>query len=130
MLLVDKSPSLAPNVRVQGHCGRSGARGSGGSWEGQLSEDANWRRLPFLSFGLDAYSRGKPAVIFVHRRGKEPNKSLWGATFAKGLADAARAERCCQPHGAAPVVRCFERGGLPTLGTSSGNWNSIPSASK
>lgn len=33
-----------------------------------------------------AYARGKPVVVFVHGRGKEPNKSFRGATFAKGLA--------------------------------------------
>jgi esterase/lipase superfamily enzyme len=32
------------------------------------------------------YARGKPVVVFVHGRGKEPNKSFRGATFAKGLA--------------------------------------------
>lgn len=33
-----------------------------------------------------AYARGKPVVVFVHGRGKEPNKSFRGATFRKGLA--------------------------------------------
>lgn len=31
-------------------------------------------------------ARGKPLVIFVHGRGKEPNKSLNGASWVKGLA--------------------------------------------
>lgn len=32
------------------------------------------------------HAAGKPVVVFVHGRGKEPNKSLKGASFTKGLA--------------------------------------------
>ena len=45
-----------------------------------------WRMEDAQSALAEAYSRGKPVVVFVHGRGKEPNKSFRGATFAKGLA--------------------------------------------
>lgn len=45
-----------------------------------------WRMQDGQAALAQAYSRDKPVVVFVHGRGKEPNKSLRGATFAKGLA--------------------------------------------
>jgi len=51
------------------------------------TSDASPWRLDQLSDVLDQLSaRSKPIVIFVHGRGKEPNKSLKGASFIKGLA--------------------------------------------
>lgn len=45
-----------------------------------------WRMEDAQAALAEASSRGKPIVVFVHGRGKEPNKSFLGATFAKGLA--------------------------------------------
>jgi hypothetical protein len=44
-------------------------------------------RLDQLALVLDSlFNRGKPVVVFVHGRGKEPNKSLKGASFVEGKA--------------------------------------------
>ena len=50
------------------------------------SDARPWRldQLPEVLASLRA--SGKPLVLFVHGRGKEPGKSLLGATFTKGLA--------------------------------------------
>lgn len=50
------------------------------------SDAKAWRidQLPDVLSGLRA--SGKPLVLFVHGRGKEPSKSLQGGTFTKGLA--------------------------------------------
>lgn len=45
-----------------------------------------WRMEDAAAALSEVYSRGLPVVVFVHGRGKEPNKSLHGATFAEGLA--------------------------------------------
>lgn len=45
-----------------------------------------WRMQDARAALAEVYARGKPVVVFVHGRGKEPNKSFRGATFAKGLA--------------------------------------------
>lgn len=45
-----------------------------------------WRMQDAQAALAEVYARGKPVVVFVHGRGKEPNKSLRGATFAKGMA--------------------------------------------
>jgi hypothetical protein len=50
------------------------------------SDTRAWRlgEIPQL---LDIlYAKGKPIVLFVHGRGKEPKKSLRGGTFVEGLA--------------------------------------------
>lgn len=50
------------------------------------SDERAWA-LSDTAAALDAtYARGKPVVIFVHGRGKEPEKSLRGGRFVKGLA--------------------------------------------
>jgi esterase/lipase superfamily enzyme len=50
------------------------------------SDERAWR-IGELGNVLDSlHATGQPVVLFVHGRGKEPNKSLRGATFAKGLA--------------------------------------------
>jgi len=50
------------------------------------SDSRAWRiqDLPGVLDGL--YAAGKPIVLFIHGRGKEPGKSLQGGTFAKGMA--------------------------------------------
>ena len=51
------------------------------------TSDVNAWRLDQLAEVLDElYAAGKPLVIFVHGRGKEPHKSLLGATFVQGRA--------------------------------------------
>ncbi len=50
------------------------------------SDSRAWR-IDQLTNVLDSLeSTGKPTVIFVHGRGKEPNKSLRGGTFTDGMA--------------------------------------------
>ncbi|MBN8439512.1 MAG: alpha/beta hydrolase [Candidatus Accumulibacter sp.] len=50
------------------------------------SDARAWRihQLPYVLAQLSA--TGKPIVLFVHGRGKEPGKSLIGGTFTKGMA--------------------------------------------
>ena len=50
------------------------------------SDGKAWRidQVEALMHGLEA--SGKPLILFVHGRGKEPGKSLKGGTFTKGLA--------------------------------------------
>jgi len=50
------------------------------------SDAKPWRldQLPEVLASLQA--SGKPLVLFVHGRGKEPNKGLRGGTFTKGMA--------------------------------------------
>ena len=51
------------------------------------TSDATPWRMEQLPQVLDRlYAAGKPVVVFVHGRGKEPNKSLKGASFTQGLA--------------------------------------------
>lgn len=51
------------------------------------TSDAKAWRIDQLSEVLSVLqASGKPVVFFVHGRGKEPNKSLSGATFTEGLA--------------------------------------------
>ena len=50
------------------------------------NKDRAWRMEDAQTALAAAYARGRPVVVFVHGRGKEPNKSFRGATFAKGLA--------------------------------------------
>ena len=53
--------------------------------EGERGHRA-WRMEEAPEALAASYARGKPVVVFVHGRGKEPNKGLRGATFSKGLA--------------------------------------------
>ena len=51
------------------------------------TSDARAWRMDEFSLVMDQLlAPGKPVVIFVHGRGKEPGKSLQGGTFTKGLA--------------------------------------------
>lgn len=50
------------------------------------SEKRAWRMDQCAELLDLLLSRAKPLVVFVHGRGKEPNKSLNGATWVKGLA--------------------------------------------
>lgn len=50
------------------------------------NEHKAWRMQDAQAALTEVYARGKSVVVFVHGRGKEPNKSLRGATFAKGMA--------------------------------------------
>jgi esterase/lipase superfamily enzyme len=50
------------------------------------SDAKAWRIDQFDEVWSSLQASGKPLVLFVHGRGKEPGKSLLGATFVKGLA--------------------------------------------
>lgn len=50
------------------------------------SDTKAWRMDEFATVMAHLLTLGKPIVIFVHGRGKEPGKSLQGGTFTKGLA--------------------------------------------
>lgn len=51
-----------------------------------LSDDSAWRMDQFSTVFDRVQATEKPVVFFVHGRGKEPQKSLHGATFTKGMA--------------------------------------------
>lgn len=50
------------------------------------SEGNAWRTDQFNTVMENLVGRNKPIVLFVHGRGKEPGKSLLGATFTEGKA--------------------------------------------
>jgi len=50
------------------------------------SDGKPWRMQDFPAVMGQLVALNKPIVIFVHGRGKEPGKSLFGATFTQGLA--------------------------------------------
>lgn len=50
------------------------------------SDKTAWRMDQFSEVMGRLLALGKPVVLFVHGRGKEPGKSLKGSTFVKGLA--------------------------------------------
>lgn len=50
------------------------------------SDAKPWRLEQFPEVWQLLQGAGRPVVIFVHGRGKEPGKSLLGATFTQGLA--------------------------------------------
>jgi len=50
------------------------------------SDEKAWRVDQLQEATSALRASGKPLVLFIHGRGKEPNKSLRGATFARGMA--------------------------------------------
>lgn len=50
------------------------------------SDERAWRIDELGNALVTLRATGQPIVLFVHGRGKEPDKSLRGATFTKGLA--------------------------------------------
>lgn len=50
------------------------------------SDTEAWRIDQFDTVMANLLGRNKPVVLFIHGRGKEPNKGLLGATFTEGKA--------------------------------------------
>lgn len=50
------------------------------------SDTKGWRLAQFDAVMTKLLANGKPIVLFVHGRGKEPGKGLLGATFTEGKA--------------------------------------------
>jgi Alpha/beta hydrolase of unknown function (DUF900) len=50
------------------------------------SDEKGWRMDQFSEVLEHLLSAGKPVIVFVHGRGKEPGKSLQGGSFTKGMA--------------------------------------------
>lgn len=50
------------------------------------SDGRAWRLDQFEAAMAVVRQEGKPVVLFVHGRGKEPNKAIYGATFTEGKA--------------------------------------------